>query len=77
MNIPNDTKLNGIVTAIGIIVLLLGTATGNAYVMFIMAIAAIVAVAIFGRKSLSWGAVFGMTVAVVTAFAVAFGITRL
>ena len=77
MNDPNDSKLNGIVEAIGILVLVLGTATGNAYVMFAMAIAAIVAVAIFGRKSFSWRAVFGVSVAAVTAFAVAAGITRL
>lgn len=76
MNTPNDSKLNGILTAIGIIVLLVGTATGNAYVMFALAIAAIVPVAIFGRKSFSWRALFGMTVAAVTAFAVAFGITK-
>ena len=77
MNAPNESKLDGIVTAIGILVLVLGTATGNAYVMLAMAIAAIVAVAIFGRKSFSWPAVFGVTVAAVTAFAVAFGVNRL
>jgi hypothetical protein len=76
MNAPNESKLNGILTAMGILVLLLGTATGNAYVMLAMAIAALVAVAIFRRKSLSWRAWFGMTVAWVMAFAVAFGITR-
>ena len=72
-----DSTLNGIVTAIGILVLVLGTASGNAYVLFTMAIAAIVAVALFGRKSFSWRVVFGVTVAAVTACAVAFGITRL
>jgi hypothetical protein len=76
MNSPNDSKLNGILTAIGIIVLLLGAATGNAYVMFAVAIAAIVGVAICGRKSFRWPVLFGMTVAAVTAFAVAFGITK-
>ncbi len=76
MNAPNDSNLNGILTAIGIIVLLVGTATGNAYVMLAMAIAALVAVAIFARESLSWRACFGMTVAAVMAFALAFGITR-
>ena len=76
MNAPNDSKFNEILTAIGILVLVLGTATGNAYVMLAMGIAAIAAVAIFGRKSFSWPAVFGVTAAAVVAFAVAFGITR-
>jgi hypothetical protein len=77
MNTANDSKLNGIVEAIGILVLVLGTATGNAYVMFAMAIAAIVALAIFGSNSFSWRAAFAMSVAAVTAFAMAFGIARL
>jgi len=68
--------LSGIVTALGVLVLVLGTATGNAYVMFAAAIAAIIAVAIFGRKSLSWHVVFGMAVVTVAAFAFAFGITK-
>ena len=76
MNAPNESKLDGIVTAIGILVLVLGTATGNAYVMLAMAIVALVAMAILGRKSLSWRAMFVATVTAVTAFAVAFGITR-
>jgi hypothetical protein len=76
MNIPNDSRLNGILTAVGIMVLLLGCATGNAYVMFAAAIAAIVAVAIFGRKSFRWRVLFGMAVAAVTAVAVVVGITR-
>jgi uncharacterized membrane protein len=75
MNTANDSRMNGIVAAIGIIVLLLGTATGNAYVMFAMASVAIITVAIFGRKSFSWRALFAVTVAAMTAFAVAVGIT--
>lgn len=77
MNVPNDSKMNGIVTAIGILVLVIGTATGNAYVMFTMVIAALVAVMILSKSSSSWRGVVGVTVAAVTAFAVAYGITRL
>jgi hypothetical protein len=76
MNAPNDSKLNEMVTAIGILVLVLGTATGNAYVMFAMAIVALVAVAIVGRKSFGWRALLGVTVATVTAIAVAFGVSQ-
>ena len=75
MNTANESRMNGVVEAIGIMVLVLGTATGNAYVMLAMAVAAIVAVAIFGRKSLGWRALFGMAVAAVAAFALAIGIT--
>jgi len=76
MNAPKESKLDGILTAIGLLVLVIGTATGNAYVMFAMAIGALVAVAIFGRNSFSWRALFGVTVAAATAFAFAFGTTR-
>ena len=75
MNTANESRMNGFVEAVGIMVLMLGTATGNAYVMLAMAVAAIVAVAILGRTSLSWRALFGMAVAAVTAFALAIGIT--
>jgi hypothetical protein len=76
MSTPNDSKVNGILTAIGILVLLLSAATGNAYVMFTVAIAAVVAVAIFGRKSFGWPVLFGVTAAAVTAVAVVVGITK-
>jgi hypothetical protein len=75
MNAPNASKRNGILMAIGIIVLLLGAATGNAYVMFAVAIAALVAVAIFGRQSFRWSVLFGMMAAAATAIAVVIVIT--
>jgi drug/metabolite transporter (DMT)-like permease len=76
MNTANDSKLNDILVALGIMVLVLGTATGNAYVMFAMAVAAIAAVAIFGRRAISWRAWFGAMVAAVTAVAVVFGLAK-
>ena len=76
MNTANDSKLNDMLPAVGIMVLLLGTATGNAYVMFAMAVAAIVAVAIFGRRAIRWRAWFGAIAAAATAFAVAFGLAK-
>ena len=68
---------SGIVTAIGVLVLLLGTATGNAYVLLVMSIVALAVIGIFYRHELSRIAWMVMLVAVATAVAVAFAITKL
>jgi hypothetical protein len=51
MDTTNKQKMSGIVAVIGLIVLLLGTATGNAYVMLLMAAVALTAVTIYYRRA--------------------------
>jgi hypothetical protein len=77
MNAADNSKLNGIVTALGILVLVIGTASGNAYVMLAMAVAALAGIAIVSRRAMGWRALVAMTAAAATAFAVAIGITSL
>ena len=71
------TRQDGIVTAIGVLVLLLGTATGNAYVMLAMSIVAIGLIAVFFRQRLKRSLSFVMIVAAMTAAVVAFAVTKL
>ena len=64
-------------TAIGVLVLLLGTATVNAYVMLAMSIVALRMIVVFFRQRLKRSASFVMIVAVMTAAVVAFANTTL
>jgi O-antigen ligase len=48
----SNSHKNGIVAAIGVLVLLIGTATGNAYLMLAMAIVALLVCAILLRQRL-------------------------
>ena len=45
-----NSRKNGIVSAIGILVLLLGTATGSAYVMLAMAVVAMLLIGVIYRQ---------------------------
>jgi hypothetical protein len=76
MNKPNSRK-DGIVTAIGVLVLVIGTATGNAYVMLALAVVALVVLAVFFRKRVGRTALLAMAVSAVTVAAVAAAITKL
>ena len=71
-----NSRKDGIVTAIGVLVLLLGTATGNAYAMLVMAIIALAVIAIFYRQRLSRNVLLVILTAAVTAATVAIGITN-
>ena len=64
------THKDGIVTAIGVLVLVIGTATGSAYVMLGMAVAGLVLSAILYRGNFKHRA--GLVVLAATAAAVAF-----
>jgi O-antigen ligase len=69
-----NSRKGGIVAAIGLLVLLLGTATGNAYMMLAMAISALAIIAIVYRGKLGRGAMLAITAATATAITVAFAI---
>jgi hypothetical protein len=70
------SRKSGIVTAIGIVVLLLGTATGNAYAMLAMAVVALVMIAALYREELGRNAWLAMVLALTagTAAAIALAI---
>jgi hypothetical protein len=74
---PSESRNDGIVATIGLLVLLLGTATGNAYAMLAMAIVAIVIVVIFFRQRVARHAWLLTGVAASVAAVVAIAITRL
>lgn len=76
MNTPSHPNMDGIVTAIGIGVLLLGAATGSAYVMFVLAVVGMLAVAILAPGRIGWRGLFCAAIAATTAAAVACGISR-
>jgi O-antigen ligase len=69
----SDSQKDGIVAAIAVLVLLVGTATGNAYLMLAMAIAALLVISILVRQSL-WRnlllAMFGAAIGAVVTVAI-------
>ena len=72
----SDLDRNGIVGAIGVLVLLIGTATGNAYVMFPMAIVALLVTTVLVRQRL-WRNVLLATFAAAIAALAVVAITKL
>ena len=74
--LSNSLK-NGIVAAIGLLVLLIGTATGNAYVMLAMAIIALLAITMLVREHLRGNVLFAIFATAVAAFVVAMAIAKL
>jgi hypothetical protein len=70
-----ETRRDGLLVAIALFALLIGTATGNAYAMFGISLAALVLVTIWYRKWISSGALLITSLAAVTAFAIAFVLT--
>lgn len=71
-----DSRKGGLVAAIGVFVLLLGTATGNAHAMLIMAMIALVVISIIYRQQLDRNALVATIVAAAVATAVAIAIAR-
>ena len=70
-----ETRKDGLVVAISILVLVIGTATGNAYAMFGISLAALVLVGLWYRKRIGSGAILITSLAAVTAMAIAFVLT--
>ena len=62
-----ESRRDDLLGAIAVVVLLIGTATGNAYAMLGMSVAALALIALFCRKQMGSGAILVMLVAAVTA----------
>ena len=72
---PTESRKNDLFGAIAVIVLLVGTATGNAYALLGLSVAALVLMVVFGRKQLGRGALLAGLVAAVTAAVIAIVLT--
>jgi hypothetical protein len=70
------SRKEGIVTAIGVLVLLLGTATGNAYAMLAMAVVALATITVFYGEELGRKILLAMALAAGIATVVALAIAR-
>lgn len=64
---PTNSRKDDLLGAIAVIVLLIGTATGNAYTMLGMSVAALTVLAVFCRRQIGSGAILVALVAAVTA----------
>ena len=73
----SESRNDGIVTAIAVLVLMLGTATGNAYAMFVMGSFALVILAVFFRQRAGKHVWLLTGVAAAVAAVMAIAITRL
>ena len=62
-----ESRRNDLLGAIAVVVLLIGTATGNAFAMLGMSMAALALIAMFYRKQMGSGAILVTLVAAVTA----------
>jgi hypothetical protein len=71
-----DSRKAEIVTAIGLLVLLLGTATGNAFALLAMSLVALAVITIFYRQELRRHAWLVILAATATAVTVSFTIAR-
>ncbi len=67
---PTDSRSDDLLGAIAVSVLLIGTATGNAYAMLGMSVASLVLMAVFCRRRIGSGALLVTLVATVTAAAI-------
>lgn len=72
---PFDSRSDDLLGAIAVIVLLIGTATGNAYAMLGMSVVAMVLIALFGRRRVGTGSLLVAMVAAFTATAIAIAIS--
>ncbi len=64
---PTGSRRDDVVGAIAVIVLLIGTATGSAYVMLGLSVTALVLLALFYRKHIGTGAILAAFLAAITA----------
>lgn len=67
---PSNSHENGIVASIGVLVLLIGTATGNAYVMLAMAVVALPVMTVLMRQRLQRNVLLAMFAAAIAAVVV-------
>lgn len=67
---PVDSRKDDLLGATAVIVLLIGTATGNAYAMLGMSVVSLVLIAVFCRQKIGGGAILVALVAAVTATAI-------
>jgi hypothetical protein len=79
MNPPpvTDSRKDTIAAAIGVLVLLLGTATGNAWAMLAMSVVALAVMVILYRRGPGRNTIRVILVAAATAFVVAIAVSRL
>jgi len=79
MNAPpvTNSRTDSIAAAIGVLVLLIGTATGNAWAMLAMAVVALAALAVMYRRGIGRNIVRAMILAAATAIVVAIAISRI
>ncbi len=66
-----DSRRDDLFGTISVLVLLIGTATGNAIILFAMSLAALLLMVMFGRTRLGRGALLAALVAAVTAAVIA------
>ena len=64
---PPASRRDDLLGAIAVIALLIGTATGSAYVMLGMSVTALILLAVFYRQHIGNGAILAAFVAAVTA----------
>jgi hypothetical protein len=72
-----DSRKDSIIAVIGVLVLLIGTATGNAWAMLAMSVVALVVMAVLYRRGLGRNMIRAIIVAAATAFVVAIAVSRL
>lgn len=70
-----NSRKDGIVTTIALLVVVIGTATGNAIAMFVMALLALIVIAIFDRQKLGRHFWPLMSVVAAIAFALSFALS--
>lgn len=68
---PTDSRRDDLLGVIAVIVLMISTATGNAYAMLGMSVAALVLMTVFCRRRIGNGSLLVALVAAVTAAAIA------
>lgn len=73
---PVDSRKDGIVTAICVLVFLVSTATGSAYVMFIVSIVTLALMTLFYRERLGRMPLLALGVAAVAAFFAAYAVMK-
>jgi hypothetical protein len=69
---PTGSRRDDLVGAIAVIVLLIGTATGSAYVMLGMAVTALILLSLFYRQHIRTGAILAAFMAAITAAIIGF-----
>ncbi len=69
---PADSRKDDVIAAVGVLVLLIGTAAGNAYVLLGLSIGALVLMVAFGGRRLGRGALLVGFVAALTAALIGF-----